>query len=71
MANKVYEFNFEPMHLFRVYWDEKNYSAVIKFSRSTLTKKLEPGEKDNYFNQLKEYCLKSRIGVTVEPYEEN
>lgn len=68
---KIYNFTFEPFTLFRVFWDEKNYRAIIQFDRSSLYKTLEPGEKNNYFEQLIEYCRKSKIGVEVHPYEEN
>lgn len=70
-TKKKYEFTFEPFTLYRVYWDEKEYKAIIEFDRSTLFTKLGYGEKDNFLQQLAAYCMKSKIGFEVHPYEEN
>jgi hypothetical protein len=66
MSKKIYDFDFNPLFIFRVLWDEKNYTAILQFNRMSSERKLEPGEKDNFFTQLKEYCLKSRIGIEVQ-----
>ena len=71
MAKKIYNFNFEPMRVVRVYWDESRYSVIIRFNMSSLTIPLERGEKDNYFEQLREYMMKNHFGLEVHDYEEN
>lgn len=68
---KTYNFNFEPSHIFRVYWKADTNEVIIKFLQSTLIRQLDKGERENYFTQLKEYCLKSKIGIEVQDYEEN
>ena len=68
---KTYNFDFNPTHIFRVYWKEDTSEVVIKFIRSTLYAKVDKSEKENYLNQLREYCLNSRIGIEVHDYEEN
>ncbi len=71
MPKKIYKFDFEPMHVFRVFWDEKRYAVIIRFNMSELYKPLETGEKNNYFEQLRAYMLNGRIGLEVHDYEEN
>ena len=71
MPKKIYKFDFEPMHVFRVFWDKERYAVIIRFNMSELYKPLEAGEKDNYFEQLEAYMLNSRIGLEVHDYEEN
>ena len=71
MAKKIYTFDFEPMHVIRVFWDKKRYAVIIRFNMSELYKPLEAGEKDTYFEQLRAYMLSKRFGLEVHDYEEN
>ena len=67
MSTKTYTFSIDPNHLGRVYYNKAENSVIIKdVVGNEIYVKLEKGEYENYIRQFKEFCMKKRIGFTVE-----
>lgn len=67
MSNKIYTFSVNPSHLGRVYYKKSENAVIIQdVIGNSVYVKLEKGEYENYIRQFKDYCMKKRIGFTVE-----
>ena len=66
MSNKIYTFSIDPNHLDKVCYNKaENYVIIKDVIGNEIYVKLEKGEYENYIRQLKEFCMKKRIGFTV------
>lgn len=69
--NPNFKFDFNPLYLHRVYWDDKRNLAILQFQRMRTEIPIDPVKKDEFFKELKAYCLNKKIEIGVYLYEEN